>query len=190
MALTVSPLFVMPTSYLIMNTKSADYAGLISWLDDEWKEINAESPFTYSFLDDDFQRNYEKETQTLSLIRYFTFIAIVIACLGLLGLASFTAGQRVKEIGVRKILGASVGQVVILLSKDFMILVAIAIAFASPIGYYLIDKWLQGFAYHIDIDLSVFVMAGMSAVAIAFITISMQTIKAAISNPVDSLRSE
>jgi putative ABC transport system permease protein len=190
-ALTVSPIFGSPPmSYLILDTNTTDYAKLIALLERTWKKINSDSPFAYSFLDQDFQKSYEKEELTLTLIRYFTMIAIVIACLGLFGLASFTAEQRVKEIGIRKVLGASVAQIVTLLSKDFLKLVVISILLASPIGYYLMSEWLLGFAYRVGISWWVFVMAGMSAVLIALLTISFQAIKAAIANPVNSLKSE
>jgi putative ABC transport system permease protein len=191
MALTVSPIFGSPPmSYLILDTNTGDYADLIALLERAWKKINSDSPFAYSFLDQDFQKNYEKETLTLTLIRYFTLIAIVIACLGLFGLASFTAEQRVKEIGIRKVLGSSISQIVMLLSKDFLKLVIISFVIASPIGYYAMTEWLQSFAYHVNISLWVFAVAGTSAVLIALMTISFQSIRAAVANPVNSLKSE
>jgi putative ABC transport system permease protein len=190
LALTVHPIFVGPTSYLIVDVKSSHYSDLIANLKKTWNKINPNSPFAYSFLDQDFQKNYEKEERTSQLIRYFTLIAIVIACLGLFGLATFTAEQSIKEIGVRKVLGASVSQVVTLLSKDFMKLVAISIVLSSPVAYYLMNSWLQGFAYRIEIQWWVFVVAGGGTVLIALLTISFQAIKSALMNPVKSLRSE
>jgi putative ABC transport system permease protein len=190
LALTVHPIFVGPTSYLIVDVKSSRYSDLIANLKKTWSKINPNSPFAYSFLDQDFQKNYEKEERTSQLIRYFTLIAIVIACLGLFGLATFTAEQRIKEIGVRKVLGASVSQVVTLLSKDFMKLVAISIVLSSPLAYYLMNSWLEGFAYRIEIQWWVFVVAGGGTVLIALLTISFQSIKSALMNPVKSLRSE
>jgi putative ABC transport system permease protein len=190
LALTVSPFFSGPTSYLIVNVTSTDYPQLIEQFQNAWNKINPNSPFNYSFLDQDFQRNYLKEERTLQLIQYFTIIAIVIACMGLFGLATFTAEQRIKEMGVRKVLGASVTQLVKLMSKDFLKLVGISIALSSPIAYYAMDIWLQDFAYHIDIQWWVFALAGTSAVAIAMATVSYQAIKAALVNPVNSLRSE
>lgn len=191
LALSVDPLFSLPNNYLILNVKSSQYPELIiSTIQKAWNKINPNSPFAYSFLDQDFQNNYEKEEGTSQLIQYFTFIAIVIACLGLFGLATFTSEQRVKEIGVRKVLGASVLQIVTLLSKDFMKLVVISIVLSSPVAYYLMNEWLSGFAYRIDIEWWVFAIAGGVAVLIALVTISFQAIKAALINPVDSLRSE
>jgi putative ABC transport system permease protein len=190
LALTVSPFFSGPTSYLIVNVTSTEYSQLIQQFQDAWNKVNSNSPFNYSFLDQDFQRNYLKEERTLQLIRYFTIIAIVIACMGLFGLATFTAEQRIKEMGVRKVLGASVAQLVTLMSKDFLKLVAISLVLSSPIAYYVMSTWLQDFAYRIDIQWWVFVLAGLSAVAIAMFTVGYQAIKAALVNPVKNLRSE
>jgi putative ABC transport system permease protein len=190
LALSVDPLFSLPNNYLILNVKSSQYPELIATIQKTWNKINPNSPFAYSFLDQDFQNNYEKEERTSQLIQYFTFIAIVIACLGLFGLATFTFEQRVKEIGVRKVLGASVLQIVTLLSKDFMKLVVISLVLSSPVAYSLMNEWLSGFAYRIDIKWWVFAFAGGVAVLIALLTISFQAIKAALINPVDSLRSE
>lgn len=155
-----------------------------------WSKINPSSPFAYSFVDQDFQKNYEKEERTSQLIQYFTFMATVIACLGLFGLATFSTEQRIKEIGVRKVLGASVTQVLTLLSKDFIKLVMVSIVLSSPIAYYLMSEWLTGFAYHIDIQWWVFVVAGGCAILIALLTVSFHAMKAALTNPVNSLRSE
>jgi putative ABC transport system permease protein len=190
MALSVSPFFGSPLSYLILDTNTNDYADLIALLEKTWKKINSDSPFAYSFLEKDFQKSYEKEELTLALIRYFTLIAIVIACLGLFGLASFTAEQRVKEIGIRKVLGSSVSQIVMLLSKDFLKLVVISFIIASPIGYYVMMQWLQGFAYHVNVSWWIFGLAGTSALLIALLTIGFQSVRAAFANPVNSLKSE
>jgi putative ABC transport system permease protein len=190
MTLSVAPVFSGPNFYLILNVKSSDYSELIKTIQATWKKINPSSPFAYSFLDQDFQRNYEKEQLTLQLIRYFTLIAIVIACLGLFGLASFRAEQRVKEIGIRKVLGSSVSQIVMLLSKDFLKLVVISFIIASPIGYYVMMQWLQGFAYHVNVSWWIFALAGTSALLIALLTIGFQSVRSAFANPVNSLKSE
>lgn len=190
LALSVHPLFSMSVGYLILDVESRHYSELLATLHKTWNRINPNSPFAYSFLDQDFQNNYENEERTSQLIQYFTFIAIVIACMGLFGLATFAAEQRVKEIGVRKVLGASVFQVVTLLSTDLMKLILISIVLSSPVAYYLMNEWLSGFAYRIDIKWWVFPVAGGAAVLIALLTVSFRTIKAALINPVDSLRSE
>jgi putative ABC transport system permease protein len=190
LVLTVSPFFNGPTSYLIADVKSTDYPVLISELHKAWSKTNPGSPFHYSFLDQDFQRNYENEERTSQLIRYFTIIAIVIACLGLFGLATFTAEQRIKEIGIRKVLGASTSQIVQLLSADFLKLVVVSIVLSIPIGYYLMNGWLHNFAYRIDIAWWTLAASGVCAVIIALVTVGFQAIKAAIANPVKSLKSE
>ncbi|MBI3218858.1 MAG: ABC transporter permease [Bacteroidetes bacterium] len=190
MALTVSPNFAGSTYYLVLHANTANYTELMKSIENSWHKINADSPFVYSFLDGDFQKNYEREERTMALIRYFTLIAIIIASLGLFGLANFTAEQRLKEIGIRKALGASVTQVVMLLSKDFLKLVVLAIVLAIPIGYFAMERWLESFAYHINISLSVMILAGVFAIAIALLTISFQSVKAAMANPVNSLKAE
>lgn len=190
MALTIAPIFEPPNGYLIVHVKSNDYPELIASFQKSWAKINPHSPFEYSFLDQDFQKNYEKDNRTAQLIRYFTVIAVVIACLGLFGLATFTAEQRRKEIGVRKVLGAGVAQLVALLSGDFIKLVTVAIVLAIPVAYYMMNTWLQSFAYRIDMEWWVFVVAGLIAILIALFTVSFQAIRASMVNPVKSLRSE
>lgn len=146
--------------------------------------------FEYQFLDEQIASFYEIETLTTRLINVFTGIAMLICCLGLYGLVSYVVVQRTKEIGVRKVLGASVVSIVTLLSKDFLKLVLIAIVIASPIGWWAMHRWLQDFAYRIDIAWWVFALAGLLAVSIALITVSFQSIRAALTNPVKSLRSD
>ncbi|MFD2573036.1 ABC transporter permease [Spirosoma soli] len=147
-------------------------------------------PFEYHFLDQQFDQMYQADLRQQTILSGFAGLAIFIACLGLFGLASFSAQQRTKEIGVRKVLGASVGSIVSLLSSDFLKPVGIAILIASPIAWYAMNQWLQNFAYHIDIEWWVFALAGIVAVGIALLTVSSQAIKAALTNPVKSLRSE
>ncbi|EZH72495.1 ABC transporter permease [Aquimarina atlantica] len=177
-------------SYFIVNIKEGQFDNALASVKSVWEKVNPDTPFQYSFLDQDFQRNYEKEQRMSDVIICFTLIAIFIACLGLLGLASFTTEQRKKEVGIRRVLGASVIGITTLLSKDFLKLVVAAIAFASPISYYLGKRWLEGFAYHIDMSWWLFVITGGVALGIAFATVSFQVIKAAVSNPVKSLRTE
>ena len=154
------------------------------------RSLNPNFPFTYSFVDAEYQKIYKSESVVGTLATIFSGLAIFIACLGLFGLATFTAEQRTKEIGVRKVLGASVPSIVALLSKDFLKLVLIAIVIASPIAWYAMNRWLQDFAYKIDIEWWVFALAGLLAVGIALLTVSFQSIRAALMNPVTSLRSE
>jgi putative ABC transport system permease protein len=155
-----------------------------------YRKLNPKFPFTYSFVDSEYQKIYKSETVVGTLSTIFALLAIFIACLGLFGLAAFTAEQRVKEIGVRKVLGASISSIVALLSKDFVKLVIIAIVIASPIAWYVMNKWLTSFAYKIDIGWWVFAFAGLLSLAVALLTISFQSIKAGLMNPVKSLKSE
>ena len=149
-----------------------------------------EVPFEYTFLNDKFDQLYKSEQKQGSLFTCFAGIAIFIACLGLLGLSAFSISQRIKEIGVRKVLGASTGSIVGLLSRDFLKLVAIAALIAFPIAWYSMHNWLRDFAYRISIQWWIFLVAGILAAAVALVTIGFQAIRAALANPVKSLRSE
>ncbi|WP_227687038.1 ABC transporter permease [Spirosoma arboris] len=176
--------------YFIASVQTTAYAKLLADMEQSWKKVNPDTPFSYSFLDQDFQRNYEKEQRTSSIVLYFTLIAIVIACLGLFGLVAFSAEQRTKEIGIRKVLGASVPSIVALLSKEFVRLVVVANLIAVPIAWYGMNQWLHDFAYKVTIEWWVFALAGLLALSTALLTVSFQSIKAALMNPVKSLRSE
>jgi putative ABC transport system permease protein len=147
-------------------------------------------PFEYSFLDDEVTKQYKAEIILSQIINTFTLMAILISCLGLFGLAAFSAEQRNKEIGIRKVLGASVSGIATLLSKDFLKLVAMAILIATPIAWWGMSKWLQAFAYRITISWWMFALAGSIAIFIALFTVSFQAIKAAVANPVKSLKTE
>ena len=155
-----------------------------------WKGITVDSPFNYSFLDDDFAKLYKEEENMQSVLTLFTILSLIVASLGLFGLAAFTIKQRFKEIAVRKVLGASVPGIARLLSKEFLLLVFIAAAVAFPVAWWAMHKWLQDFAYRINISWWIFFAAGSLAALIALFTISFQAIKAAIANPVKSLRAE
>ncbi len=155
-----------------------------------FKKYNPEYPFNYKFVDAEYGRKFAEEKRTESLASLFTILTIFISCLGLFGLSSFMAENRIKEIGVRKVLGASVTNVNALLSKDFLKLVLIAFAIAIPISWYAVDRWLQDFEYRIHISAEVFIWAGVLSIALALITVSFQAIKAALANPVKSLRTE
>jgi len=175
---------------LIIKTKTTDIAGLLATTKKNWASLNAQVPFTYSFLDDRFNKTYRAEQNTGLILGIFACLTILVACLGLFGLATFTATQRTKEIGIRKILGANVTAIVSLLSKDFLKLICIAFFIAIPIAWFIMNQWLQDFAYRTNIGWMAFAVAGILALLIALITISFQAIRAAISNPVKSLRTE
>jgi len=147
-------------------------------------------PVSYSFLDDVFDQQYKTENRLGEIVGYFTLLALFIAMLGLLGLVAYTAEQRTKEIGIRKVLGATVTNIVGLLSKDFLKLVALGFVIAVPIAWYAMNQWLADFAYKIEISPGIFLLAGGLALLIALATVSWQSIRAALANPVDSLRSE
>ncbi len=178
-------------NYLIARARSSsDLPGLLADIEKMWKRLVPGEPLEYTFLDDDFQKNYKIDRQMAGLVGSFTGIAILISCLGLFGLAAFAAERRTKEIGIRKVLGASVAGITGLLAKDFIKLVLIAIVIASPLAWWGLHKWLQDFAYQIKIQWWMFAIAGLIAVVIAFLTVAGQAVKAALTNPVKSLRSE
>ncbi len=155
-----------------------------------YSSFNPGYTFEYHFLNEDFEQQYATEYRVSALSKYFAGLAILLSCLGLFGLATFTAEQRTKEIGVRKVLGASVGSLVALLSIDFLKLVVLAIIIACPIAYYFMQQWLSDFAYRVELHWGIFVLAGLVGNGIAFLTVGFQSIRAARMNPVESLRSE
>ncbi|MES2109302.1 MAG: FtsX-like permease family protein [Bacteroidota bacterium] len=175
---------------MIVSTSSKDYKTLLSQVGGIWKKDLPLVPFTYSFLDSEVQKQYETEIVISQIINSFTLVAILISCLGLFGLAAFSAEQRSKEIGIRKVLGSSVSGIVGLLSKDFLILVVVAFIIATPFTWFFASKWLQGFSYRIPLSWWMFAAAGVLAMIIALITVSSQAIKAALMNPVKSLKAE
>jgi hypothetical protein len=155
-----------------------------------WKQMNPRFPFTYQFSDDEFHKLYQTEMTVGKLSDCFAFLAIFISCLGLLGLAIFTAEQRTREISIRKVLGASINSIFQLLSREFLELVFLALLIAIPLAWYVMTKWLQAYYYRTSISWWMFVVAGMVSIGITLFTVSFQAIKAAISNPVKSLRTE
>jgi len=175
---------------LYVRVRAGRAADALAFIEKTYRQFEPNSVFTYQFLDQNFARQYATEQKQSQILLIFTALAIFIACLGLFGLAAFTAEQRIKEIGVRKVLGASVASIVTLLSKDFLKLVLIAMVIACPLAWYAMNWWLQDFAYKIDIEWWVFALAGLLAVGIALLTVSFQSVKAALMNPVKSLRSE
>ncbi|WP_198174908.1 ABC transporter permease [Spirosoma arboris] len=177
-------------TFYIRFHKQANLLKQVATLEGIFHKYAPEMPFKYYFLDEAFNNLFQVEQRLANVLNLLTNIAILIACLGLFGLAAFTAEQRTKEIGVRKVLGASVASIVTLLSKDFLKLVLIAIVIASPIAWWAMNRWLQDFAYKIDIEWWMFALVGLLAVGITLLTVSFQSIKAALTNPVKSLRSE
>ena len=190
----VSPLiffnFWSTRNILYIRTTAADAQQAIAAAEKQYKKYAVDVPFRYTFLDKSFEAQYKSDQRAGALFNVFAGIAIFISCLGLFGLATYTAQVKTKEIGIRKVLGASVSGIVTLISKDFLKLVIMAIVIATPVGWFAMNKWLQGFAYRVNISWGVFVFAGTLATVIALLTISFQAIKAAIASPVKSLRTE
>ncbi|MDB5133490.1 MAG: cell division protein FtsX [Mucilaginibacter sp.] len=189
----VAPLMMLPVhrhGAIILKIKPANASALLHDIRKQWDDYRADGPFSYYFVDEQFASLYASEQRTGQIFTSFAVVAVIIASLGLFGLAAFMIKLRVKEIGIRKVLGASSGTITGMLSVEFLKLVLIAIVVSFPITWFAMHKWLQDFAYRIDINWWVFVIAGGIALFIAFITISFQSIKAAIANPVKSLRSE
>jgi putative ABC transport system permease protein len=175
---------------VIVATSSKDYKSLLEKIEVVWRKHVPFVPFEYVFLNDEVQNQYQAELTLGRIINLFALMAVIVSCLGLFGLSAFTAEQRRKEIGVRKVLGAKIFQITTLLSKDFLILVCVAMLIASPVAWWAMNKWLQGFAYRIHVSWWMFAAAGLISVFIAMVTVSFQALKAAVANPVRSLRSE
>ncbi len=176
--------------YISVRLDTENIPGTIKNIENTWKNFAPNKPFEYSFLDEDYERLYLNEKQTRKIFSIFSFLAIFIACLGLFGLASFVADRKTKEIGIRKILGASVPRIVNILNKSFVKWVIVANLIAWPVAWFVMNRWLQNFAYRIDLSWWMFVLAAVLALIIAIITVSFQTVKAALRNPADSLRYE
>ncbi|MDB5128455.1 ABC transporter permease [Mucilaginibacter sp.] len=192
----VKPTFILlgqginPWFKIMIRIKGSQQKETIAQIQKMYESYNPGFPFTYNYLDEAYQKQYETETRVSVLAGYFSALAIIISCLGLFGLVAFTAQKRQKEIGIRKVIGASVNNITIMLTKDFLKLVVIAVVVAFPLSWWAMHQWLQGFAYRIDIGAGVFFIAIVSIVVITLLTVSFQAIKAAIANPVKSLRSE
>jgi len=188
----ITPLLMTlePDWGLIFKVKTADIQSLLAIMKKQWDAFNTDEPFTYTFMDDLYNKTYSTEIKTGTILNIFAVLTILVACLGLFGLATYAAEQRTKEIGIRKVLGASVTSVTKMLSKDFIKLVFIACLIAFPLSWWAMNKWLQSFAYRINISWWIFLAAAVAALFIALLTISFQAIKAAVANPVKSLRTE
>lgn len=189
---TISPLYMTlkPEAGLIFRIRTTAIAELLTSMKEHWDSFQPEEPFTYSFMDDLFNKTYSTEKATGTVLNLFAILIIFVACLGLFGLATYTAEQRSKEIGIRKVLGASVPQVTGMLSREFLKLVLIASLIAFPVAWWGMNRWLQNFAYRVSISWWIFAIAGLIALTIAVVTVSFQAIKAAIADPVNSLRAE
>lgn len=194
---TIDPLVILSTEggfnfepVIAVRLEPGNASKAVQELEDIWKQFAPDEPFLFSFLDNELDQLYKSEQRSGTIFSLFTLLAIIIASVGLLGLAAYTAYQRTKEIGVRKVLGATVPDVVLLLSKDFAKLVVISFLIAAPLAWFVMQQWLENFAYRIDMSVFTFVLAGLIALAIAWLTISYQAISAALVNPVKSLRSE
>jgi len=177
-------------SKLVLKVNTDDLPTLIAEVERNWKTFAAGQPFVYRFMDESFDQVYRSENRISSLFTIFSGLSILIACLGLFGLAAFATERRTKEIGIRKVLGASTAGLVALLSKDFLKLVFVALIIAIPIAWYMMNNWLQDFAYSTSIDWRIFAIAGFAAIAVAFFTVSFQSVKAALANPIKSLKTE
>jgi putative ABC transport system permease protein len=179
-----------PSVLLSVRVRPGDLPKTLGFLEGRWREFTNSQPFEYIFFDDQFDMLYKAEVQAGKVITAFACLAVFIACLGLLGLASFTASQRTKEIGIRKVLGATTSGILVLLNKDFVKRVLVANLIAWPLAYYAMNKWLQNFAYRIRINIWMFLVSAVIALVIALLTVSYQSLRAARGNPVDSLRYE
>ncbi len=190
----ISPLVLQITStstgVILCKIRPTNYTSAIGFLKTKWMEVNKDIPFEYSFLDNDLNKLYKKESKFGSIVNIFSGLAIIVACLGLLGLSMFSIEQRIKEIGIRKVLGASIPMIIKLVTKEFIIIVLLSNIIAWPIAYYFMKNWLNNYAYHVNISWWVFILAGGIALMIAVTTVGIQAIKAATANPVKSLRYE
>jgi putative ABC transport system permease protein len=175
---------------LFIKVKPGNASTAVAFIEKTFKQFDNSNPFQIYFLDQNFARQYSEDERKRNLFLLFTSLAIVIACLGLFGLAAFTVEQRTREIGIRKVLGASVQNLVFLLSKDFLLLVFIAFIIATPIAWWISQSWLQDFAYRVNISWWMFAVSGLGAIAIAFLTVGVQAFKTADENPVKNLRTE
>tara|TARA_R110002111_G_scaffold116647_6_gene178111 strand:- start:4568 stop:5257 length:690 start_codon:yes stop_codon:yes gene_type:complete len=190
---TISPLSLViggsPGSMAI-KLKSGDFSQAVAEIESIWTQLAPDLPFNYYFMDSSFDITYQADQRLGKLFVIFTVLSILVACLGLFGLAAFNAEKRTKEIGIRKVLGASVGQISIKLSVDFLKLVGLAVLISLPLGWYAMNKWLEEFSYKIEVGWWVLALAAILAVSIAILTVSYQSIKAAMVNPINSLGTE
>ena len=169
---------------------SGDISGTLKYIEDVHQKFNPERPFKYNFLDESLDNLYQSEERIEKIFRSFSYLAVFISCLGLFGLASFMAEKRTKEIGIRKVLGATVANLIGLISREFIILIVLSVAIASPIAWYAMTRWLDSFAYKTEFGIEIFIFAGLATLGIALASVSYQAAKAALNDPVKSLRYE
>jgi len=190
---------IIPTVYFVapymawkyvIRIKSTNIPETLNFIEAEWKKVNPDEPFLYSFVDQKFDELYRNEERQGTILGIFAGLAIFVACLGLVGLASFTTEQRTREVGVRKVLGASVTNIVVLVSKEFFWLITISFVLSAPAAWYVMRDWLQAFAYHITLTPALFVAAGVTTLVIAWVTVSYHALKIALTNPAMALRYE
>jgi len=185
-------LFIEPGqfSFLMLKTSGASISATMAGIETIWKDMAPGRAFVFKFLDDEFDALYRSDRQIGTIVSIFSILAVFIACLGLLGLASYSAEQRTKEIGIRKAMGANVGQIFVLMTSELAQLVIISVAISVPFAWYIMSRWLDNFAYRIDLAWWIFALAGLTALALAVITVTYQSVKAAMADPIESLRYE
>ena len=176
--------------YFSVKVSPSNIPSTLGFIEEKFKKLSPSFPFQYAFLDERIDKIYKAEQKLGQSFNIFTFVALSIACLGLIGLASFITEQKRKEIGIRKILGADFQSIVVLMAREYVRCIAVAAVIAWPVGYFIMDRWLQNFAYRTSLGIGIFILSGLLAFVIALMTVSYQSIKAAVANPVDSLRYE
>jgi putative ABC transport system permease protein len=183
---------IFPFGYasLTVKVKADDLPATLAHLENTWKKFNSEWPFEYRFLDDNFDKLYKSEEKLATLFKYFTAFTIFVACLGLFGLVVYSTSQKYREISIRKVLGANESGLIMGLTRDYLLLIAIAFVVAIPFSYYAANKWLMGFAYRISLTPVIFIKAGLLILILAFVTVGLQAFKAARANPVDALKEQ
>jgi ABC-type antimicrobial peptide transport system permease subunit len=177
-------------SFIVIRIAPGNVPKAMEFIENTWNDMIPDYPFEYQFMDEDFNQMYRAEERISTLSRYFTFLALVIACLGLFGLASFTANQRTREIGIRKVMGARIRSVVLLLMREFSVLVVISCILGSMASWLLMNNWLQDFAYRTPLSWWIFILASLGALAVAILTVSYQAARAALTNQAEALRYE
>jgi putative ABC transport system permease protein len=191
LVLQSSELFGIGGQFVLARIKPNEINNALTSMEATWKEISPDQPFTYSFLNESLDSQYRQEQQTGQIFSIFSILAIFVSCIGLFGLSAYVTSLRTKEIGVRKVLGASVSKVIIMLNKDFSKMILVAFFLAVPVAWWVMEKWwLQNFAFRINVEAWVVLAAGLAVLSVALLTVSFQTVKAALANPINSLKSE